>query len=355
MSIGHGRPLVTGFPPLRIIIVGLGHRSVKHHIPTILANDLVTLTGVVDDNLELARTIGMRLRVPFASHVDELLQNLAMPPEAALVAVPHSEYLSIVSSLAAARIHVIKEKPYAVSVDEARKLKKIVSSAGISLQVTLQRRFDPVYVNFSRLLSRISRIHAVEARYTMNVERLDEGWRASQLKAGGGALLDLGYHYVDLIVWYLGLPDLVSCQMAAGNRPGQDYDTEDTAFVQFAFKSADLSTNVMGSLVVSRVYPYHDESLQIYGTAGSVGVTRDQCELRSPDGTVLECLSPGGSRSQSLMDQLNTFVLNIRSDSINGTISSSYLEHIAFIDAAYRSAGMGAPASPHDSMHMLEG
>ncbi len=347
-------PFVVDGQPMSVAVIGLGHRGAEGHIPAILASEMLTLVGVVDSDLERARKIGTERNVPFAPSVDDLLEVVDRPPEAAIIAVPHCAYLPIVNSLARVGVHVIKEKPYAVSVDEARELKGIVASTGISLHVTLQRRFDPVYLNFAQLVQRIGRVHAIEGRYAINITRLDEGWRASRRLAGGGALIDLGYHYVDLVLWYFGLPDLVHCYSTGNNRPGQQYDTEDTAFVQFAYGAECDGPHAVGNLVVSRVYPGKEESLTAHGTMGSASLSRGQCRRRDPDGSVKERLSRESAWSSALVEQLEQFAMSIRVGDLRGQVPTVYLEHVAFIDAAYRSASSGLPVDPRESMRTME-
>lgn len=335
-------------------MVGLGHQSTEDHIPAILASEGLVLSGVADPVGERAVKWGTELGVPYAPNVSELLKRVVGTPEVAVVAVPHSQYMDVISCLAEAGIHVIKEKPFAVSIAEALAVKELVNRTNICLFVTLQRRFNPIYLSFAQLVRRIGRVHAIEGRYTMNVERLDEGWRASQLHAGGGVLVDLGYHYVDLIVWYFGLPDFVSCRVTGGNRPFQNYDTEDTAFVQFGYLSANSGSGVLGSLIVSRVYPDREESLVAYGTTGSVGVSRGRCQRRNTDGAVVEYLAREGAWPSALVDQLEHFALSIRTGISRGDILVTYLQQVAFVEAAYRSATCGSPIDPHELIHALE-
>lgn len=69
--------------------------------------------------------------------------------------MPHNEYLSIIETLAEERIHIIKEKPFAVNSEEAIALLKLSNKYGVSIQVTLQRRFNPIFTTFRQLIKRI--------------------------------------------------------------------------------------------------------------------------------------------------------------------------------------------------------
>jgi predicted dehydrogenase len=334
---------------MRLIVVGLGHQSTEDHIPAVMSSGLFTLVGVVDRDAGRAASLGEQLAVVSAESVSAIIDKLEKPPEVAIVAVPHSEYLPIIRILADNGINVIKEKPFAVSIAEARTVEDCVRRTNITLCVTLQRRFNPIYLSFAQLIRHVGRIHAIEARYTLNIERLDEGWRASQLHAGGGALVDLGYHYIDLILWYFGLPDFVTCRHTGNNRPGQVYDTEDTVFLQFGYLGGSGAPDVLGSLIVSRVYPDREESLTVFGTNGSASVSRGRCQRRGSDGALLESLSREGAWPSALVDQLEQFAVTIRDGSRRGQILPAYLEQVAFVDASYRSAQLGRPVDPRET------
>ncbi len=340
--------------PVRLIVIGLGHQSVDDHLPAITESDAVELAGVADIDAERAQQIGDHYRVPYDSTTEGLLGKIATP-DAALIAVPHTGYLPIIEQLARRGVHIIKEKPFAVSMADAKDLIRVVKQHDVTLQVTLQRRFNPIYRSFEQLTRRIGKLYSIEGRYTMNVARLDEGWRASRLFAGGGALIDLGYHYIDLIVWYFGLPDEVSCKTSTGNRLDQKYDVEDTALLTFAYNQHQGEAGiVLGSLIVSRVYPAKDELMVAYGSRGSVLVRRGEVTRYDTNGTSIECLTRTGSWPSALVDQIEEFAGHIRSREHSGEIERRYLEQIALVAAAYESARSGQPQNPHEYLQHLE-
>lgn len=339
---------------LNIIVVGLGHQSQDDHLPAITESPMFKLVGVVDIDSKVAQNVAERYSVEYGLSVAELLSKLGEAPEAALIAVPHTGYLSIIEELAHKHIHIIKEKPFAVSVDDADRLIHIVRNNDITLQVTLQRRFNPIFKSYEQLIKRIGKLYSIEARYTMNISRLDEGWRASRLFAGGGALIDLGYHYIDLIVWYFGLPDSVICKLSTGNRDGQKYDVEDTVMLDFAYGDhGDDGDRVLGNLIVSRVYPDKDESLVAYGSKGSVAVKRGVVVRRDVEGNEIERLERAGSWPSALIDQLEQLAANINSGKHNGKVEQRYLEQVSLVEAAYVSAREHTAKNPHDYLKKL--
>lgn len=332
---------------LRIIVVGLGHQSLDDHLPAIRDSDKLALAGVVDIDAAKAAMVGVQEGVPYAADVDALLDELSYTPDAALVAIPHSGHLAACTSVVSRGLHVIKEKPFAVSLDDARAIRRLVAENNVTLQVTLQRRFNPIFQSFEQLKKRIGRIYSIEARYTLNVARLDEGWRASRLYAGGGALIDLGYHYIDLLVWYFGLPNRVMCDLSTGNREDQEYDVEDTALLNFLYDGDASGRSILGNLIVSRVYPDKDELLVAYGSRGSVSVQRGRVTRRDITGDTVECLERIGSWPSALVEQLEEFADNVVTGRHAGVIEGRYLEQAALVEAAYRSARTERAEDPH--------
>ncbi len=340
---------------LNIIVIGLGHQSLEDHLPAINDSKYFNLVGVSDIDEEVTAQTAKEYNVTYSNvGVSELLDLLPEKPDVALIAVPHKDYLSIIKILAKAKIDIIKEKPFATSVDEAKEMIKLAKEYNISFQVTLQRRFNPIFISFSQLLQRIGKIYSIEARYTLNIAHLDEGWRSSKVFSGGGALVDLGYHYIDLLIWYFGLPDSVTCRISTHNREGQEYDVEDTALLNFTYNENDGDDEtILGNLIVSRVYPEKDESLIAYGSKGSVYIRRGKVCRRDLEGNEIEVLERSGSWPSALYDQLDEFAKNIIANKNRGVIDPQHLEHVAFIDTAYRSSVDHSTLDPHVTLNKL--
>ncbi len=88
-----------------------------------------------------------RLHVPGYTDFREMFK--AEQPDFAVVCVPHHAGREVIEAAAAQHIHVLKEKPFAASMEEAKELAETCRQAGIQLMVTLQRRFNPIYTSFT--------------------------------------------------------------------------------------------------------------------------------------------------------------------------------------------------------------
>jgi predicted dehydrogenase len=125
-------------PRLRIAVVGVGHLG-QHHARILAAMPDVELAGVVDIKRDRAEEIGAKYGAPAFTHLDAL----GMPLDAAVVAVPTVDHVSVAGSLVERGIAVLVEKPIAAGVGEAERLVQLAASRGVLLAVGHTERFNP--------------------------------------------------------------------------------------------------------------------------------------------------------------------------------------------------------------------
>ena len=119
-------------------MVGVGRQALEDHIPGLAASDCAQLVAICDENPEVVREQQDRQRVPGYTDFREMFQ--AEQLDLVVVTVPHHVGRAVIETAAGHRVHVLKEKPFATGMDEARALAGICEQSGIQLMVTLQRR-----------------------------------------------------------------------------------------------------------------------------------------------------------------------------------------------------------------------
>lgn len=325
---------------LKTIVVGIGKQASEDHIPALLASTNYEIVSLVEKDSSKHHEIEKRYGITVYQSIEEATS--ADTPDAAVLTLPHSEYQHAVELLAAKGVHIIKEKPFAVSLDEAALYQYLMEKYNISIHVTLQRRFDPIFASVPQLIRSIGKIFAIEGKYTFNIGHLDEGWRANSSQSGGGALIDMGYHIVDLLVWYFDLPNYITASTVDGNREGQEYDVEDTIYLNFRYGEDDRSS-ALGNVIISRVSPEKQEYLHMYGTKGSVRVERGRVERFDVNGEPVESLVRDGQWPSALVEQYEVFAHEITRDRNSYTKDRvvtlhDHLKHMAIIEAGYQSA-----------------
>ncbi|NKE55382.1 Gfo/Idh/MocA family oxidoreductase [Lentzea sp. PSKA42] len=326
---------------LRAGVVGLGKQALEDHIPGLLSSDGAELVAICDSAGDVVREQQFRLGVP--GYTDAEAMFMAEELDLVVVCVPHSEGRRIVELAASSGIHVLKEKPFATTVTEARELVERCEKAGIHLMVTLQRRFNPIYTSFTQLADQIGTPFMVDAAYTLHIADPSEGWRGRTEQAGGGCIIDMGYHLVDMLLWYFGLPDRVLADMSMSARPDRNYDAEDTALIHFSYDSG-----LYGSLLLSRFIGPKSEQIRLIGNKGIVHLERGRIRRLSNDGQVVESLSREQAWPSAAVSQINHFCRVIEGMRENVSGPSENLAHLAFIQSCYESARSRAHVNPKE-------
>ncbi len=332
---------------LRTVIIGLGKQMVEDHLPAAMESDNYQVLAICDKDPEKVNVSCKEYQLEGFSDIDAMLEEIEC--DVAIVAVPHNQYLPIIEKLSEKGIHVIKEKPFSTCRTEAQKIHQLISEKNLFLGVTLQRRFNPVFQAFHQLKKRIGKIYSIEGSYVMNIAHLDEGWRASNDLAGGGVLNDMGYHFVDLLVWYMGLPTSVTARLSRGNRIGQEYDVEDTVNLLFDYSMGNHDEKVIGNFIISRVYPQKSERLIVMGDKGIIAIERGKIQRLDTCGKEIETLERRGGWPSAAIDQLDFFADIIQNKKFAGVYDyRDHFNHIAIIEAAYESDKNSTSCNPRD-------
>ncbi len=151
-----------------------------------------------------------RLSFPDAQAVTELFGLPSLNIDLAIVASPPPFHASQTITLLQSGIAVLCEKPMAIAVAEGEAMLHAATAAGRPLAIGLMRRFFPATQTIKHLLEReilgnIISFHGYEgAPFRWPIQSANF-WKKSH--SGGGVLLDIGVHALDLLSWWWGEPD----------------------------------------------------------------------------------------------------------------------------------------------------
>jgi predicted dehydrogenase len=187
----------------RIAIIGCGAVTEFRHLPALAALK-ITPTLLVDINLNRAQKLADEFHVPRAS---EDYRPYLGEFDAAIVATPHHLHAPACTDLLRRGVHVLVEKPLAVTVAECNAITAAAEEGRAVLSVGLMRRFRPdvQWVKAALDAAVIGQIESFDIRegyvYAWPVA---SSFMFRKEAAGGGVLLDLGAHTLDLLLWWLG-------------------------------------------------------------------------------------------------------------------------------------------------------
>jgi predicted dehydrogenase len=157
-----------------IALVGLGHRGYGSHFKSLFGDPSNSIVAVCDTNHGVLDTFSNKHPdVPSYTSVDRLLQSHT--PDFAILSVPHAFHMDCVVTLSNNKVPILKEKPVAESMEEFIQM----SSLPVKIGVTFQKRYEPQFIHLMKLLPLVGDVAAVQAKLTLNIEKLDATWRAS--------------------------------------------------------------------------------------------------------------------------------------------------------------------------------
>lgn len=219
---------------LKVGVIGGGSIS-EFHIRPYAANQNVELIALCDQNKERLARVGETYDVPnLYSNYEELLNNQKI--DAVSICTWNNSHAEIAIKALEAGKHVLIEKPLSTTVQEALAVEAAVKKSGKILQVGYVRRHAS---NINVLKNFIDANEFGEFYYAKAtcLRRLGNpgGWFSNSARSGGGPLMDLGVHMVD-ICWYLmGKPKPVSVVGNTYKRLGNRSHIENLSF----YKAAD--------------------------------------------------------------------------------------------------------------------
>lgn len=187
---------------VRLGIVGCGYVTAMSHLPASLLVDEVEVVALVDLQLDLVRRLAQTHNIPLSTtDYNEIFDEV----DAVIIAVPHHLHAPIAVDFLKRGIHVLVEKPMAISTEECEQMISAARLSQARLAVGLVRRF----YDSNRLAKRI-----IETRFLGDVQRFEaeeaalfDRFKASPftvLPPAGGVLLDKGPHVLDMLLWLLG-------------------------------------------------------------------------------------------------------------------------------------------------------
>jgi predicted dehydrogenase len=201
---------------VRFGIVGVGGMGNGHarNMPKVHEARLTAVCDIAPDALNAAMDM---YEVPgFATHTELLDSGLV---DAIIIATPHYFHPPIAIDAMRRGIHVISEKPIAVTVSGADSMIKAAEETGEVFAVMFQQRALPVYQAAKKLidegeLGEIYRTLLIDSHFRSQAYYDSASWRATWKGEGGGVLLNQAPHGMDIFTWLGGMPSRAIAQVS---------------------------------------------------------------------------------------------------------------------------------------------
>ncbi len=195
--------------PLKVALVGYGYVGKTFHAPLIAATSGLDLHAVVSsDPAKVAADL------PTAQVYGDLAQALADPViDLVVIATPDALHAQQAHAALDAGKSVVIDKPFAVTLDEARAVAAHAQGAGKLVSVFHNRRWDSDFLTLKGLIDSgaLGEIVQYESHFDRYRPLVRDRWRE---KPGAGVLLDLGAHLIDQALALFGKPDAIFADVA---------------------------------------------------------------------------------------------------------------------------------------------
>ena len=258
--------------PIRYAVVGLGHIAQVAVLPGFAhAKRNSALTALVSDDPQKLKQLSRRYDVPYCYSYREYDQCLREGYiDAVYIALPNSLHCDFAVRAARAGIHVLCEKPLAVTEQECRRMIQAADQADTKLMVAYRLHFDEANMNTVELArsGKLGNLRLFNSVFTMQVREEDIRVKA---ELGGGSLYDIGVYCINAARYvFQANPTRVSAGTVKGtDRRFREVDEMTTAWLEFpgnrlatfvcSFGAADVSAyEVVGTKGHVRMDPAYE-------------------------------------------------------------------------------------------------
>ena len=323
------------------------------HADSVVESEYADLVAVCDIDEEKGRAFAERYDgVAFYKDYRRMLGEGEI--EAVSICTPSGIHSEMTIAAAEAGVHVLCEKPMAITVPQIDEMMEAVSKAGIKLEVIFQRRTYETSKRVreavqSGLLGQMTLGDAYLKYYRSPAYYRSADWRATWELDGGGALMNQGVHGIDVLLWIMG--DVESVYAKAETKV-RDIEVEDTCVALLTYKNG--AYGVIEGTTSSN--PGEPTALYLHGEKGTIlladkGITKwavaqdksvvahndpEKCVTRDSLSTVSDPTAMGRAGHQAQVDDLCLAILEDREPMVTGDSARKAVELILAIYESVR-------------------
>lgn len=273
--------LLLAGEPLRLGIVGLEHGHVTGFLRRGMNRPDVRIVGIAEPNREIAERYAKQFQLDSSllyRSLDEMLDRAK--PQAVATMTNTFDHLRVVEACAKRGVHVMMEKPLAVSVEHGRAMAEAARKGNIQVLVNYETTWYP---NNQIVWSEVKEKHSLgdirklvirdghEGPKEIHVQPEFFAWLTDPVKNGAGALYDFGCYGANLATWLMDnqRPQTVTA-VTLRIKPDIYPHVDDDATIIVTYPRAQAI--IQGSWN----WPYARKDMDIYGQSGYIQTIRGE-------------------------------------------------------------------------------
>ncbi len=339
---------------LRVGVIGLGMG--RAHIEGWREHAQVDVVAIADPDAARLATIGDKFEIE-GRYASAETMVAAEKLDVVSICTPNKFHMDLTLAALAAGCHVLCEKPMAMSAEEGRVMLAAAEKAGRRLMINFSYRFS---AQSRALKAQVDAGVFGEFYFGRSAWHRRRGmpgfggWFGTKALSGGGPLIDLGVHRLDLALWLMGYPKPTwvmgatydPIARAAADKAGKTYDVEDLAAAFIRFDNG--ATLALEASWAANIQEAELMETRLLGTKAGLlqknldeGYKFDAHIFSEMNGAQFDMhLNPPTAKAPSAMHDYADAILNDKPHPAPGEEGLRVME---ILDAIYESARTGAP------------
>ena len=255
---------------LRVGIIGCGGIAPKH-IEAYQRCGQTEIKAVASAGEQNAKRTGEKLGVPWYTDYRKMLDRGDI--DLVSICTPNGFHMEPALEAARRKIHVVLEKPLEITTERVDRIIEAGEKNGVAISCIFNHRFSNAHAFLKEAVDqgrfgRLINVNVATRWYRAPKYYSDSPWHGTLALDGGGALMNQGIHYIDLLQWLSGPVESVFAY--TGTLLHTSIEAEDTAVACLRFQNGALGT-VIGT---TSTYPGYPAELQLTGERGSAVITK---------------------------------------------------------------------------------
>jgi predicted dehydrogenase len=281
----------TSTRPVRLAVAGLTHGHVRWILGRKGKND-IELAGIYESNIEVCNSYAREFNIPKTLFYSDLKTMLdSVKPEAVVAFGSIYQHLAVVEACAPRHIHVMVEKPLAVSNDHVNKMAALAKKYGIFLLTNYETSWYPTTPKSFQLINDSNSIghfkkavfhHGHQGPKEIGVQKEFFDWLTDPVQNGGGALVDFGCYGANIMTWLMKGEEPVSVTAVTKQfKPSIYPKVDDDAIIVVTYAHAEAI------IQASWNWPFGRKDMELYGDSGYI-IAKNKNDYNVRTGTMSE-------------------------------------------------------------------
>ena len=352
LASASAQPQTAAGPPLRVAIVGLVHGHVQGFLQQSLHSPEIEVVGIAEPDQQVVERYAKQYELDRSlifSDLEEMLQKTH--PQAVLVYTNTYDHRRVVEICARHGVHVMMEKPLAVSLEDALAMQAAAQKYKIRVLVNYETSWYPSNAAaydliHDRAIGEIRKVVIHDGHNgpkEINVEPEFLSWLTDPKLDGGGALFDFGCYGADLMTWLMeGQRPQTVTAVTQHIKPDIYPHVDDEATIILTYPKAQAIVQASWN------WPFGRKDMEVYGQNGYVmTIERDNLLVRRAgsgkrDDTVEEQVAadPLAPPYDNELSYLRAVLLDDAKPDVLSALDTN-VTVVEILDAARRSAAEG--------------